>query len=64
MCPQVTDYVPTETHDNSWNLCHGYMSTDIKKHDLEQWFKNAFEDPNDDEDEDGETKHKRSKEGI
>ena len=36
--PQVPKYVPTETHDNSWNLYHGYISKDIKKHELKKWY--------------------------
>ena len=42
----VPKYLYTETYNNRWDLCHGYMTTDLTDDKMEAFYEAAVEDPN------------------
>ena len=60
----VPDFIYTETYNNRWYLCHGYITTDLTPAEMEKFYELASESPDNDEIEINHTKRKHAKESM
>ena len=60
----VPNFIYTETYNNRWDLCHGYITTDLNPTEMEKFYELASEDPDNNEIEINHTKRKHAKEAM
>ena len=60
----VPNFIYTETYNNRWDLCHGYITTDLNPTEMEKFNELASESPDNDEIEINHTKRKHAKESM
>ena len=60
----VPKYMYTEMYNNQWDLCHGYITTDLTSKQMEDFYETAAEDPTNEDIDIDHDKWKHRKEAM